>query len=68
MEAARVVWNDERLDGLKGEMNALRNEVTTMRSEMDVRFDSMQRSMIMVVSAMAIGFVGVLVSIFATQL
>ena len=38
MQSVRESWTDERLDDLKGEVGSL-------RTEMNARFDSMQRSL-----------------------
>lgn len=63
---ARETWTDERLDDLKGqvekgfdevkgEVREVRGEVRELRTEMNARFDSMQRTMI-------IGFVTLVAS------
>jgi hypothetical protein len=65
----REAWTDERLDDLagrmdrgfdevKGEIRELRIETNGLRSEMNQRFDSMQRTMV-------IGFVAMFASIIA---
>jgi hypothetical protein len=67
---AREAWTDERLDDLsarmekgftevKGEVRDLRIEMNGLRSEMNTRFDAMQRTMI-------IGFVTLFASIVAS--
>ena len=64
---ARETWTDERLDDLKGQVEKgfarvdsdireLRSDVKGLQSEMNSRFDSMQRTMI-------IGFVTLFASI-----
>jgi hypothetical protein len=67
MESMREAWTDERLDDLKGEVRLLRGGVGSLRTEMNARFDSMQRTMIYcfvsLSTMMLAGFVGV-----ATQL
>jgi hypothetical protein len=69
METMRDSWTDERLDDMRGEMrrgfDRVDADLRELRSEMNSRFDSMQRTM-------AVGFAtiggGVLASVAATVL
>jgi hypothetical protein len=67
---ARETWTDERLDDLnakvekgfvevKGEIREVRGEVAELRKEMNARFDSMQRTLI-------VCFAGLAGSVFAS--
>jgi hypothetical protein len=82
MEAMRQNWTDDRLDDLnrnvdrrfdraEDELREFRGEMKEMRSEMNGRLDSVQRSMmygaIALTSAMLAGFAA-MVGLVATQL
>ncbi len=60
---AREAWTDERLDDLQSEMHKgferVDTDIRELRSDMNTRFDSMQRTMI-------IGFVTLFASIAAS--
>jgi len=73
---AREAWTDERLDDLnarvekgfdevKGEVGDLRIEVNGLRSEMNTRFESMQRTMIIGFVTLNASLIG---GLLATQL
>lgn len=82
MELMRESWTDGRLDDLNdrvsdgfrrldGELKDVRQELKDLRSEMNVRFDSMQRSMMQAVVALSVGMLagfGGLAGLMATQL
>ena len=69
---AREAWTDERLDDLKGQVEIgfaevkadireVRGEIRELRTEMNTRFESMQRTMV-------IGFVTLSASIIGGML
>jgi hypothetical protein len=64
MEAMRVSWTDERLDDLNSKVDEMdremRAEFRAVRSEMNGRFDSLQRSLNMMMGTMIGGFVTLL--------
>jgi hypothetical protein len=71
---AREVWTDERLDDLanrmdrgfdevKGEVRDLRTEMNVLRSEMNQRFDSMQRTMVIGFVTMSAAIIAALVGV-----
>jgi hypothetical protein len=75
MEAVRSSWTDHRLDDLKGQVDELgrrmdagfremREKMAMHQRETNVRFDSLQRTMIQFGGAM----IAALVGLFATQL
>jgi hypothetical protein len=68
MEAMRVSWTDERLDDLSHRMDAgfdrVDADLRELRGEMNVRFDALQRTLILA----AAGVVASLVGLIATQL
>lgn len=79
---ARESWTDERLGDLNGrveegfrrvdqDIRDLRNEFASLRSEMNARFDALQRAMlqgfVVMSGAMLTGFGG-LAALIATQL
>jgi len=62
---------DERFNRVEGEIRDVRQEVKELRQEMNVRFDSMQRSMMQAVVALSVGMLagfGGLAGLIATQL
>ncbi|HET9153768.1 MAG TPA: hypothetical protein VFN85_06605 [Solirubrobacterales bacterium] len=82
MEAVRDKWTDERLDDLNARMGKgfdrldkdireLRSEVAGVRGEMSDRFEATHRLIIQVggglFGTMAIGFVGLIVTMVFTQ-
>ena len=77
MEAMRATWTDERLDDLSrrmddgfqrvdSEIRELRGEMHSefagLRSEMNARFDTMQRTMIGVMGSILVAFAGLFIS------
>jgi hypothetical protein len=71
---AREVWTDERLDDLanrmdrgfdevKGEVRDLHIEMNVLRSEMNQRFDSMQRTMVIGFVTMSAAIIAALVGV-----
>lgn len=82
MEAVRDKWTDERLDdlnasmsksfdGLDKDMREVRSEIAGVRGEMSDRFEATHRLIIQVggglFGTMAIGFVGLIVTMIFTQ-
>jgi hypothetical protein len=70
----RETWTDERLDDLanrmdrgfdevKGEVRDLRIEMNVLRSEMNQRFDSMQRTMVIGFVTMSAAIIAALVGV-----
>jgi hypothetical protein len=74
METVRDTWTDERLDDFRGEMAEFRHEVKDefgsvrqgmkeLQKEMNLRFDSLQRSMVEFGGLM----IAALIGLIATQ-
>ncbi len=83
METVRDRWTDERLDDLnhrveKGfdrvhaDLRDLRNDlggdIGSLRTEMNARFDALQRTLIQVGGGIAAAFGAALIGLIATQL
>jgi hypothetical protein len=82
MEAMREAWTDERLDdlanrvdkgfeGVDARFERVEGDIRSLRSEMNNRFDSVQRSMMQAVVAISVGMLagfGGLAGLIATQL
>lgn len=82
MQTMRESWTDERLDDLNrrvnegfdrvdGDIGELRGEIRELRTEMNARFDSMQRTMVQTTVGLCVGMLagfGGLAALIATQL
>jgi vacuolar-type H+-ATPase subunit E/Vma4 len=75
METVRESWTDARLDDMKQEMDAgfkrVDEDIRGLRSEMNARFDGLQRAMIQGVIALSGAFIAgfaALIVLIATQL
>ena len=70
MERARATWTDERLDDLSRRVddgfNRLDADVRHMRSEMNARFDGLQRTMIQIGGGTIVAVLATLASVLAT--
>ncbi len=56
MEQERTKWNDDRLDHLSGQVDALRHHI-------DNRFDRLQNAMIVTLASILAAFGGAIVAI-----
>lgn len=72
MEAMRKSWTDERLDDLSHRMDAGFNRVDAdlreLRTEMNARFDALQRTLIHVAGGILAAFGAAIVGLIATQI
>jgi hypothetical protein len=76
MSGVREAWTDERLDDLSARVDhgfdRVDGEIRDLRSEMNARFDAMQRTMIIGFASLAASVVGAAIAtggaILATQL
>jgi hypothetical protein len=63
METVRESWTDDRLDDMQGEMrrgfDRVDTDVRELRSEMNTRFDALQRTLV-------IGFAGIGAGVLAS--
>jgi hypothetical protein len=68
MEAMRVSWTDERLDDLSHRMDQgfdrVDADLRELRTEMNTRFDALQRTLILATG----GMIAALIGLIATQL
>ena len=71
MEAMRQSWTDDRLDDLNRKVDdgfdkvekrfdKVEDAMIEMRSELNIRFDSLHRAMIQFVSLVAVALIGVI--------
>jgi hypothetical protein len=56
MEDARASWNDDRLNGLNDRMQAGLSHVDDRFNSLEARFDAMQRTMLLVMASILVGF------------
>lgn len=82
MQTMRESWTDERLDDLNarvsegfqrldGRIDRVEEEIRELRTEMNARFDSMQRTMVQMAVGLSVGMLagfGGLAALIATQL
>ena len=68
MERARATWTDERLDDLARRMDDGFSRLDAELRAVNVRIDSLQRTMIQVAGAMMATFVAGFLGLIATQL
>ncbi|MGH2990249.1 MAG: hypothetical protein ACRDVF_18435 [Microbacterium sp.] len=70
MERARATWTDERLDDLSrrvdGGFNRVDQDIRELRSEMNARFDGLQRTIIQVGGGAIVAVLATLASVIAT--
>ena len=70
---ARTNWNDDRLNHLSGQVDAVRGQVDSLRrhmderferqeARMDAKFDALQRAMIVTLGSILAGFGGALLA------
>jgi hypothetical protein len=68
MESMREAWTDERLDDMSRRMDEgfrrVDEDLRALRTEMSLRFDAMQRTMIQFGAVMIVALIGLI----ATQL
>ena len=71
MERARATWTDERLDDLARRVdhgfNRVDGDLRQLRTEMNVRFDGLQRTIIQVGGGGIIAVLATLASVLATR-
>ena len=71
MERARATWTDERLDDLARRVdhgfNRVDGDLRELRTEMNVRFDGLQRTIIQVGGGGIIAVLATLASVLATR-
>ncbi len=70
MEAMREAWTDDRLDDLNGKVDdgfrRVETDIRELRGEMNTRFDSMQRTLIVFCGGIIVALIGVIASIVST--
>ena len=71
MERVRATWTDERLDDLARRVdhgfNRVDGDLRQLRTEMNVRFDGLQRTIIQVGGGGIIAVLATLASVLATR-
>lgn len=71
MERARATWTDERLDDLARRVdhgfNRVDGDLRQLRTEMNVRFDGLQRTTIQVGGGGIVAVLATLASVLATR-
>jgi hypothetical protein len=72
VERARATWTDERLDDLARRMDdgfhRVDEELRALRTEMNARFDGLQRTMVQFAGGMILAFMAGFLGLIATQL
>jgi len=63
MAQARTKWNDDRLDHLSHQVDAVRDQVNALQHHMDERFDRLQNAMIVTLASILAAFGGAIVAI-----
>jgi hypothetical protein len=71
MERARATWTDERLDDLARRVdhgfNRVDGDLRQLRTEMNARFDGLQRTIIQVGGGGIVAILATLASVLATR-
>ena len=78
VERARATWTDERLDDLARTMHdgfgrvdedirQVRTELFGLRTEMNTRFDALQRLLIQLSGATFVALIGIVATVLATS-
>jgi hypothetical protein len=58
----RSTWTDSRLDDLSGRVDRVHQDITELRAEMNLRFDSLQASILRFGGALVLCVVGTLLA------